>query len=83
MKRTILGSLCLLMLLSCGGSPAVTMDDLKKSNDDLSRRVKSLEEQLLETDKKLIQQQQALQAMHERLRDVETSISKIALGPAR
>ena len=84
MKRSILASLCLLMLVSCGGSGAgVTMDDLKKSNDDLTRRVKSLEEQLLESDKKLIQHQQALQVMHERLRDVETAIGKIQMGPAR
>jgi len=82
MKRTVLASLCLLLLLSCGGSGSgVTMDDLRKSNEDLTRRVKALEEQLLDTDKKIIQHQQALQAMHERLKEAETNISKLALGP--
>jgi len=59
------------------------MDDLQKSNEDLVRRVKSLEDQLLETQKKQIQQDQAIQAMHEQLRDMENVVNKIQLTPSR
>jgi len=83
MKRTIVVSLCVLMLVSCGGSKgAATLEDLRKSNEDLTRRVKSLEDELLETNKKLIQHQQALQAMHEQVRDMENVVNKIQYAPA-
>ncbi|HEX7421051.1 MAG TPA: hypothetical protein VF505_14270 [Thermoanaerobaculia bacterium] len=84
MKRVTIISLCLLMLVSCGGSKgALSMDDLQKSNEDLVRRVKSLEDQLLETQKKQIQQDQAIQGMHEQVRDMENVVNKIQLTPAR
>lgn len=83
MKRTALISLCLLLILSCGGKSAVSMADLQRSNEDLARRVKSLEDDSLEMNKKLIQQQQAMQALHEQLRDMENAVNKIELGPAR
>ena len=82
MKRVTVISLCLLMLVSCGGSKgALSMDDLQKSNEDLVRRVKSLEDQLLETQKKQIQQDQAILAMHEQVRDMENVVNKIQLTP--
>ena len=84
MKRVTIISLCLLMLVSCGGSKgALSMDDLQKSNEDLVRRVKSLEDQLLETQKKQIQLDQAIQGMHEQVRDMENVVNKIQLAPAR
>ena len=83
MKRMIVVSLCVLMLVSCGGSKAVSMDDLQKSNEDLTHRVKALEDELLETQKKQIQQDQAIQAMHEQVRDMENVVNKIQLSPAR
>jgi TolA-binding protein len=84
MKRLTVISLCLLLLVSCGGSKGtLSMDDLQKSNEDLVRRVKSLEDQLLETQKKQIHQDQAIQAMHEQLRDMENVVNKIQLTPAR
>lgn len=83
MKRMIVVSLCVLMLVSCGGSKAVSMDDLQKSNEDLTRRVKALEDELLEAQKKQIQQDQAIQAMHEQVRDMENVVNKIQLSPAR
>jgi TolA-binding protein len=84
MKRVTIISLCLLMLVSCGGSKgALSMDDLQKSNEDLVRRVKSLEDQLLETQKKQIQEDQALQAMHEQVRDMESVVDRLRNTPAR
>ena len=82
MSRTIAVSLCLLLLFGCGGKSATTVADLQKTNEDLAHRVKALEEDNIEMNKKLIQQQQALQAMHERLRDMENVVNKLQLGPA-
>ena len=83
MKRTIVVSLCLLLLLSCGGKSASEVSDLQKTNEDLVRRVKALEDDNLEMNKKLIQQQQALQAMHDQLRDMEVVVQKLQLLPQR
>ena len=83
MKRTIVVSLCLLLLLSCGGKSGTAVADLQKTNDDLVRRVKVLEDDNLEMNKKLIQQQQALQAMHDQLRDMEVVVQKLQLLPSR
>ena len=83
MKRVVVACLCLLVLVSCGGSKAASIEDLQKSNEDLQRRVKSLEDELLDTQKKHIQHQHVLQAMHDQLRDMENAVNKIELGPAR
>ena len=83
MKRMIVVSLCLLILISCGGAKAGSLEDLQKSNEDLTRRVKALEDELLEAQKKQIQQDQAIQAMHEQVRDMENVVNKIQLAPAR
>ena len=82
MGRTLTAAcLCALLIAGCGGGSAKNMADLQKANEDLTRRVKTLEDNLLESDKKLIQHQQAMQGLNERLRDVETKIQKIELGP--
>lgn len=84
MKRLIAVALLSLLVVSCGGARSgVTMDDLQKQNEELKTRVKSLEDQLLEVQKKQIQHEQALRAVAERLRNTETSIDKLSLGPAR
>lgn len=83
MKRTIVVCLGLLLLLSCGGKSATEVTDLQKANADLVRRVKTLEDDNLEMNKKLIQHQQALEAMHDRLRDMEVVVQKLQLMPQR
>ena len=80
MKRTMATLGLLLLLGSCGGGGGSRVDDLQRSNDDLKARVKSLEDQLLQTDKKLIQHDQAFQAMAERLRNLESNVDKLAIG---
>jgi hypothetical protein len=42
--------------------------------------VKVLEDDLLKADKQLIQQQQAMQQMHEQLRTMETYFDKLQYG---
>ncbi|HEX9162902.1 MAG TPA: hypothetical protein VF980_14450 [Thermoanaerobaculia bacterium] len=83
MRRTFVVTLCLFLLASCGASQAnARIDELQRANEDLTKRVKALEDDLLQADKKLIQHDQALQAMAERLRDMENVVNKIQLGPA-
>jgi cell division protein FtsB len=81
MKRMIVVSICLLLLASCGGSKG-NLDDLQRSNEDLTRRVKLLEDELLQANKKLIQHDQALKMMYERVRDMENAVDKFQTGPA-
>ncbi len=84
MKRTMAVSLCVfLMLASCGKGASTRLDDVEKSNEDLGRRVKALEDELLATDKKMIQHEQALRQMAERIRDMENIVNRIQMGPAR
>lgn len=82
MKRLMAISFVLLLLAGCGGKSGASVDDLQRSNEDLSRRVKALEDQLLDVEKKQIQSEQAMRAMAERLRDMENAVNKIELGPA-
>jgi septal ring factor EnvC (AmiA/AmiB activator) len=83
MKRTIVISLCVLLLSGCGGSATSTrLDELQKNNEELTRRVKALEDDLLQADRKLIQHEQAMQQMYERLKQVENAVNKIEIGPS-
>jgi outer membrane murein-binding lipoprotein Lpp len=80
MKRSIAISLCVVLLAGCG-SGGSRVDELQKSNEDLARRVKVLEDQSLQTDKKIIQQEQVIKQMYERVRDMENAVNKIEMGP--
>jgi thiamine biosynthesis lipoprotein ApbE len=79
MKRIAVLSLTLLLVAGCGSNSRVS--DLERSNEDLTRRVKALEDQLLQTDKKQIQQEQVIRQMYERVRDMENAVNKIQMGP--
>lgn len=82
MKRLMAVSFVLLLLAGCGGKSGASVDDLQRSNDDLTKRVRALEDELLQIEKKQIQNEQAMRAMAERLRDMENAVNKIELGPA-
>ena len=69
-----------LLLTSCGGSKASAVDDLQKKNDELTQRVKTLEDNLFAAEKKLIQMQQAVQGINERVRDMEGVIDQVRSG---
>lgn len=76
--------LMLLLMAGCGGSKSLrAVDELQKKNDELTQRVKTLEDNLLASDKKQIQLQQAVQGMNERLRDIEGQIDQVRMGMAR
>ena len=75
MKTVIRIALCASLILGCGG--AGSSSDLKSQVEDLNRRVKFLEDDLLKADKQLIQQQQAMQQMHEQMRDMQAYFDKL------
>jgi len=75
MKTVVRVALCALLIIGCGG--AGSNSDLKSQVEDLTRRVKFLEDDLLKADKQLIQQQQAMQQMHEQMRDMQTYFDKL------
>ncbi|HUJ16191.1 MAG TPA: hypothetical protein VL284_20545 [Thermoanaerobaculia bacterium] len=76
MKTVLRVALCVALLLGCKSSSS-EMTDLKAQVDDLSHRVKYLEDDLMKADKQLIQQQQAMQEMHEQMRNMETLFDKL------
>jgi outer membrane murein-binding lipoprotein Lpp len=78
MKTVIRVALCALLIAGCGSKAGEA--DLKAQVDDLTHRVKVLEDDLLKADKQLIQQQQAMQQMHEQMRDMQNYFDKMQYG---
>jgi len=77
MKTVMRVALCALLIAGCGSKGDA---DLKSQVDDLTHRVKLLEDDLLKADKQLIQQQQAMQQMHEQMRDMQNYFDKLQYG---
>ncbi len=81
MKTMVRLALCAFLITGCAGKQAsARIDDLKSQVDDLTHRVKNLEDDLLKADKQLIQQQLAMQQMHEEMRNIQTYFDKMQVG---
>ncbi len=80
MRTVVCLAVCMLLVIGCGGSKGKTIDELKTQVDDLTHRVKLLEDDLLKADKQLIQQQQAMQQLHEEMRNMENYFNKLQAG---
>jgi|1185.fasta_scaffold873665_2 outer membrane murein-binding lipoprotein Lpp len=81
MKNVARVVLCALLVAGCGGSKAQrSVDELQSKVDALNARVKVLEDDLLAANKKIIQHEQAMQLMHDQMRDIQTDFDKIRLG---
>ena len=78
MKTILRVALCVALLVGCGSRAGDA--DLKAQVDDLTHRVKSLEDELLKAEKTQIQQQQAMQEMHEQMRTMATYFDKLQYG---
>ena len=79
MKAMAAAALCALLLAGCE-SKDPRLDELQKDNEALAQRVKSLEDHLLEAQKQLVAQQQALQTINARQRDMENFFNKLQVG---
>ena len=77
-SRVIIALVLLIAFAGCGDSSNVA--DLEKKNADLTARVKALEEQTLAIDKKLIQHQQAMATLNQRVRDMEGEVDRARMG---
>jgi TolA-binding protein len=76
MKTVLRVALCAVLIVGCKSSSS-EMADMKAQVDDLTHRVKSLEDELLKAEKQQIQQQQAIQQMHDQVRQMETYFDKM------
>lgn len=79
-KRLLGLILCACLLAGCGGKKATALDELKSKNEELTRRVKNLEDELLAAQRKLIVHEQALQTTASRMRDMENYFNKLQVG---
>lgn len=80
MKRLTVAALLLLFILGCGGKAGAKIDELQAKNEQLTQRVKALEDQLLAAEKKLIAHDLALQATNTRMREMENYFMKVQYG---
>ncbi|MGZ7078842.1 MAG: hypothetical protein ACXVJT_05450 [Thermoanaerobaculia bacterium] len=80
MKNVARVALCVLLLSGCGAKTVARVDELQSKVDALNARVKVLEDDLLAANKKMIQHEQAMQVMHERMKEISDDFDKIKLG---
>jgi TolA-binding protein len=80
MKTVTPLALCALLLFSCGKSVSGQLGDMNAKVDDLAQRVKTLEDDRLKLEKQMIQQQQALQGMHEQMRNMEDYFNRLQVS---
>ena len=82
MKSAVL--ICLLAIVlaaGCGGGKAAKqVDELQAKADALETRVKALEKDLLDAQKKAIAQDQEMQKMLERIRTIENYFNRLQAG---
>jgi outer membrane murein-binding lipoprotein Lpp len=80
MRTVVCLALCALLIAGCGSGKGKSIDELKTQVDELNRRVKSLEDDLLKANKQLIQQKQAMQLLHEEMKNIDNYFNKVQAG---
>ena len=68
-----------MVLAGCGGSDS-KIEELQAKNEQLSQRVKLLEDNLLDAQKQLIAHKQAMQTLNTRQREMENYFNKLQAG---
>ena len=82
MKRILAICLLFLFVSGCGGA-ASKVSDLERRNEQLTTRVKNLEDQLLSAEKKLVQLELAIQATNTRMKDMEGYFMRMQVSQSR
>ena len=83
MRRNRAAAILVLALAACGDKATeAKITDLQTRNDELNQRVRKLEQRLDDAEKELVQYQQAMKAMNDRLKTAEAGIDKLAYGAA-
>jgi outer membrane murein-binding lipoprotein Lpp len=81
MKNVARVALCVLLIAGCSGAKTTArVDELQSKVDALNARVKVLEDDLLKTNKKMIQHEQAMLLLNEQVKQVQTDFDKIRYG---
>jgi Tfp pilus assembly protein PilN len=85
MKRISSALLVLVLAVACGGGKATAakITELESRNSELEQRVNKLDADLKETQRLMVQQQQTIQALGDRLKIVEVGMDKLAYSSAR
>ena len=83
MKRLIAVSLLFFLVAGCGAGAAGKVADLERRNEQLTTRVKNLEDQLLAAEKKLITLEQAIGATNTRMKDMESYFMRLQVSQTR
>ncbi len=82
MKTLLSVSLCAVLLVGCGGDTRTNarIDEMQVKIDVLNQRVKAVEDDLLAARKEIVQQQQAVQQMSDRMRDMDNYFNKLQVA---
>jgi outer membrane murein-binding lipoprotein Lpp len=83
MKNVACAALCVLLLGGCAAKAIARVDELEAKVKALNDRVKVLEDDVLAANKKMIQHEQAMRGMHERMKEIEVNFEKMQLGQYR
>jgi outer membrane murein-binding lipoprotein Lpp len=81
--RTLLPlALCAVLLVGCGKDAKTTarVDEMQAKVDALNQRVKALEDDVLAARKELVQEQQAMQRVNDRMRDMDNYFNKLQIA---
>lgn len=82
MKLTVIAALLLFLLVAgCGGGADTA--DLERKVEALTARIKTLEDNLLASDKKMIQHEQAMRLLNERMKEMDNYFMKLRTGESR
>ena len=83
MKRVIAICLLFLFISGCGAGAAGKVSDLERKNEQLTTRVKNLEDQLLAAEKKIISLESAIRATNTRMKDMEGYFMRMQVSQSR
>jgi outer membrane murein-binding lipoprotein Lpp len=82
MKTLVPLALCAVLLVGCGkdAKTSARIDEMQTKVEVLNQRVKTLEDDLLAARKELVQEQQEMQKVNDRMRDMDNYFNKLQVA---